>query len=230
MRISRLFACLPCATGLVACGMTTPAWASASPGMAVAPQAIAADTWVTTDDYPPAALRARIEGVVTARLSIAASGTVNGCTVTASSGSRDLDDVTCQLMLRRARFEPARDGSGEAIAAESTRRVRWQVPRDAPDADEDAADGDELLLFASKPFSADVDFDVTATGTIEHCRATSKLNPFGEAPQCEELNGRTLPAAAGAPQGARHVTIHLSSTSTPLGARPRAPGNGTPPN
>lgn len=169
-------------------------------------------------------MRARVEGVVAVSLTVSAAGSAAGCRVTGSSGSHDLDDATCALLLRRARYAPARDDRGRAVAAVVTRRVRWQIPRDDPE------DGGFLFL-ATKPFAADVEFDVTDAGRIEHCHATGAGDLFGGAPRCAELDGQTLPARPGdAPQGARHVAIHLSSTVTPLGARPAPAKDMSPPN
>ena len=62
--------------------------------------------WVSDDDYPPAALRRHVEGAVTARLTIELRGHVENCVVIRSSGDRELDETTCRLLLRRARFKP----------------------------------------------------------------------------------------------------------------------------
>ena len=87
------------------------------------------NTWITTDDYPAAALRAEDEGSVAISVQVGSDGRVTGCTVTASSGSNTLDSAACRLYQRRARFEPARDDAGAAIATSYTDRVRWQLPR-----------------------------------------------------------------------------------------------------
>jgi protein TonB len=87
------------------------------------------NTWITTDDYPAAALRAEDEGSVAISVQVGSDGRVTGCTVTASSGSSTLDSAACRLYQRRARFEPARDDAGAAIATSYTDRVRWQLPR-----------------------------------------------------------------------------------------------------
>lgn len=85
--------------------------------------------WITTDDYPAAALRAEDEGVVSLTVQVGSDGRVTGCSVTASSGSATLDSAACRLYQRRARFEPARDDGGNAVATSYNDRVRWQLPR-----------------------------------------------------------------------------------------------------
>ncbi|MBW6524930.1 TonB family protein [Sphingomonas sp. RHCKR47] len=86
-------------------------------------------SWITTEDYPAAALRAEDEGVVSLTVQVGSDGRVTGCSVTASSGSATLDNATCRLYQRRARFEPARNDAGNAIATSYDDRVRWQLPR-----------------------------------------------------------------------------------------------------
>ena len=86
--------------------------------------------WITTDDYPPGALRQNIEGLVIISVMIGTEGRVRSCLVTQSSGSKLLDDATCRLYTQRARFTAARDADGNAIAAQRTDRYRWQIPNE----------------------------------------------------------------------------------------------------
>jgi protein TonB len=109
-------------------------------GSAVPPQPPAADhaaratprgnpgDWVTTDDYPPAAVRAGIEGRTSFRLDVGADGKATGCTVVASSGSDDLDRTACRKLMSRARFKPALDAGGNATASTYSGGVTWKLP------------------------------------------------------------------------------------------------------
>jgi protein TonB len=85
---------------------------------------------VTSDDYPSASLRNNEEGVTKYRLDVGPDGKVVSCTVTGSSGHPALDDTACKLLQRRARFNPAKDTSGQAVAAVWPGAVRWQIPKD----------------------------------------------------------------------------------------------------
>ena len=87
------------------------------------------DPWsfVTNDDYPPSAQREGREGTVGFRVDVSAEGSVISCTVTAPSGQADLDQATCDLIRRRARFRPGRDGNGAAIGGTWSSRVKWQI-------------------------------------------------------------------------------------------------------
>jgi len=86
--------------------------------------------WITTDDYPSAALRQNMQGVVVVSAMIGADGKVRSCVVTQSSGSQLLDDTTCRLYIRRAHFTPARDADGNPIASQRSDRFRWQIPNE----------------------------------------------------------------------------------------------------
>jgi protein TonB len=86
-------------------------------------------TWVTTSDYRSSWINREWTGTATFRLEVAASGRVESCTITASSGHAELDQATCDLVSRRARFEPARDGSGAKAPGTYASAVRWELPR-----------------------------------------------------------------------------------------------------
>ncbi|WP_116090643.1 energy transducer TonB [Sphingomonas crusticola] len=86
--------------------------------------------WITTDDYPSAALRQGITGTVVIAALVGPDGRVRACEVTKSSGSPLLDEATCRLYARRAHFTPALDADGNVIAARHVDRFRWQIPSD----------------------------------------------------------------------------------------------------
>ncbi|MCF8709826.1 energy transducer TonB [Rhizorhapis sp. SPR117] len=86
-------------------------------------------SWVTPDDYPSRALREERAGTTGFRLSVGADGKVTDCQVTSSSGSNDLDTEACKMLMRRARFRPAEDTSGNPMASSYSSRVVWQIPR-----------------------------------------------------------------------------------------------------
>jgi periplasmic protein TonB len=85
-------------------------------------------TWVTTDDYPPSAVRAGIEGRTSFRLDIGTDGKPANCTVLASSGSDDLDKTACRKLMNRARFKPALDMAGNPTATTYAGGVTWKLP------------------------------------------------------------------------------------------------------
>lgn len=81
-------------------------------------------------DYPRGAYRDRVEGEVTARLTVGADGRVTRCVVTRSSGHAELDSATCRLIERRFRYEPARNADGDPVVSEvGWRQSWWLEPR-----------------------------------------------------------------------------------------------------
>ena len=84
--------------------------------------------WVSTDDYKSNWIRQEMTGRARFRLEIAADGRVAGCTITGSSGHRELDAATCALVSKRARFQPARGSGGEPVAGSYSNAIDWQLP------------------------------------------------------------------------------------------------------
>jgi protein TonB len=85
-------------------------------------------TVFSADDYPADAQRNGEQGTVQATLAIDARGQVSGCTIVRSSGHASLDNATCDILQRRARFSPARDLSGDAIPSTvTTPPVVWRL-------------------------------------------------------------------------------------------------------
>jgi protein TonB len=83
--------------------------------------------WVTRADYPAAAERANQQGTVYFTLDIDTRGCPTACRVTRSSGYASLDDATCPILMRRARFDPAVDANGTPIAATWSNKFTWAL-------------------------------------------------------------------------------------------------------
>lgn len=93
--------------------------------------------WVTTSNYPAAALRERREGTTRFTVNVGEDGRVTACDVTDTSGSPDLDAATCDSVIRRARFNPATDGAGNPTNGTYSTSVRWVIPAvPAPEPDD----------------------------------------------------------------------------------------------
>src|SRR5579859_1525315 len=92
-------------------------------GALIASTAIAgvAHAQINPDDYPPLAQRLNHEGRVAYRLQYGRDGRATNCTVIASSGYVELDDATCSIMVRRARFAPGKSGTHDDA-------VTWRMP------------------------------------------------------------------------------------------------------
>lgn len=84
--------------------------------------------WVTTDAYPPSAIRAGLEGRTGFRLDVGSNGRATGCTIVSSSGADQLDRTACRVLMSKARFTPAKDGDGNPTASTYAGAVTWKLP------------------------------------------------------------------------------------------------------
>ena len=63
------------------------------------------------------------------RFTILPDGRVHDCVVRRSSGSALLDGTACGIFVLHARYWPARNRTGKAIAETATQTVKWQIPK-----------------------------------------------------------------------------------------------------
>ncbi|QNM81916.1 energy transducer TonB [Sphingomonas sabuli] len=66
-------------------------------------------------DYPADAMKNRWEGTVVVDLLIGADGLPKKCSIVESSRHKLLDDTTCALIMRRAKFIPKTDSYGNPV-------------------------------------------------------------------------------------------------------------------
>ncbi len=97
------------------------------PDVAAKPRNNAAN-WVTDSDYKSRWIREEMHGSASFRLDIASNGRVENCRITRSTGHAALDQATCALIAKRARFNPAKDGYGNAIAGSYSGAISWVLP------------------------------------------------------------------------------------------------------
>jgi TonB family protein len=142
---------------------------------------------LSDDDYPIEAIRKQEQGTVAFRLEISETGKVASCSVTESSGSKLIDETTCRIMSERARFNPARDARGRAVADSFNSRIVWRLPDSPP--------GTPLQTALRAINNV---WEVTADGRQRSCRRErvfeggEQLN-IGE---CNKLNLKFVAAAA----------------------------------
>lgn len=84
--------------------------------------------WITDSDYRSSWINRDYSGVAAFSLEIDARGRVNNCSITQSTGHAALDEATCKLLERRARFEPAKNGDGNAVSGTFNSSVNWKIP------------------------------------------------------------------------------------------------------
>jgi TonB family protein len=75
-------------------------------------------TWLHAEEIPAAARKET--GSVAITVTVAPSGKASGCAIAKSSSVPILDETACAMVTRHGSFEPARDASGEAVAATYT--------------------------------------------------------------------------------------------------------------
>ena len=80
------------------------------------------------EDYPASALANREQGTARFTLTILVNGRVRDCLITRSTGSSALDHATCAILVRRARFTPARDSTGQPAEGRVTGDLTWRLP------------------------------------------------------------------------------------------------------
>jgi TonB family protein len=81
---------------------------------------------VQADDYPSAAIRDGLEGIVVLRYFVAEQGSVSKTEIVQSSGIRSLDDAAVKMIASRWKFEPAM-ANGVAVGAWQGVTVTYDV-------------------------------------------------------------------------------------------------------
>jgi len=86
---------------------------------------------IRDSDYPKAEAEAGVGGTVSVRYAVEADGRATGCIVTRSSGSADLDSVTCRLIEDRFRYRPSMTPQGRAVRSIIIENHHWEIDRRA---------------------------------------------------------------------------------------------------
>lgn len=95
--------------------------------------------------YPARALAAGEQGDVEFRAAYNKHGYVLDCEVTRSSGYRLLDNETCEIVVRHARFKPALLNQGKARRGTLNGLFEWRIPgAGQPNAPKLADGGDRM--------------------------------------------------------------------------------------
>ena len=82
---------------------------------------------ISDKDYPSS--QHDKEGTTRFDLMVGADGRPLSCTTTVSSGHKALDDTACNAFLKRARFSPAKDASGNPVTGRYKGSVTWKAPK-----------------------------------------------------------------------------------------------------
>jgi len=84
-------------------------------------------SYFSTDDYPSEAVVNGHQGYVGVLFWVETNGRVKDCKVIESSHHRSLDEQTCDVIVKRARFDPPLDANGTAIREPLYQRIRWEA-------------------------------------------------------------------------------------------------------
>jgi len=135
--------------------------------------------WIKPDDYPVAALNGRESGYVGFSVLVAPDGKAEKCDVTSPSAFADLNDLSCSLVMRRARFTPAIGADGQPAYGLFRSWASWLVAEDRPTMDRflkthpRPSDIDLTLLVKAAQLPAPLDLVVTVdpSGHVGDCQA-----------------------------------------------------------
>lgn len=122
------------APALADSGSLAPADGGFNPGVVTAQwidlpaERVRAGAWVTAMDYPTAALMNERSGTVVVELTVGSDGRASDCKVIKSSKFAPLDAQTCNVFVKRARYVPARDASGNPVQGTTIESLRWKIP------------------------------------------------------------------------------------------------------
>lgn len=159
---------LVAASLIVACASPLASQTSANEDQSASPVP-EAGVWLTNDDYPSS----RVSGAVRFVLAVDETGKIYRCDTVLSSGHPKLDELTCNLALRRRRFLPAKDKDGIPVPSETPQRIIWALPYQVPDVNP-ASNYDTIVqvqqLPQKKPYiEIAIREIIAADGEREHC-------------------------------------------------------------
>jgi hypothetical protein len=89
-------------------------------------------SWLDSNDYPRAMLAANQQGAISAHLLVDRNGKVTACKIVNSTSAKEFEkefnDTVCRGLIRRARFHPAIDAQGQAMASFWNAEIQFKIP------------------------------------------------------------------------------------------------------
>lgn len=135
----------------------------------VAPAPVEANTWFTSRESPKTALAVAERGHIAYRIVVSPDGTALRCE---PAGQTDLDYKVCELVMKRARFLPAKDDMGRPVFGVHDGVASFLMPgknSSRPDRAKLAVAVDRLPEGVTSPAYARVAFMVDSAGAISNC-------------------------------------------------------------
>lgn len=130
-------------------------------------------SWFTSKEYPKTAMMVANRGHIAYRIIVSPDGSALRCE---GQGNTDLDRDVCEVVMKRARFTPAKDDQGRPAFGVYDGVASFLMPgkdRQRPDPAKLAVAIDQLPDGVTSPAYAKVAFLVDGAGTISHCASTA---------------------------------------------------------
>ena len=86
------------------------------------------EKWIVSSDYPSNMLSAGQPALVNFRLSIGPDGVPTACHIQATTRPKEFDNAVCKSVMRRARFSPALDATGQPLVSYYQNNVYFRLP------------------------------------------------------------------------------------------------------
>lgn len=86
------------------------------------------EKWIVSSDYPSNMLSAGQPALVNFRLSIGPDGVPTACHIQATTRPKEFDNADCKSVMRRARFSPALDATGQPLVSYYQNDVYFRLP------------------------------------------------------------------------------------------------------
>lgn len=83
--------------------------------------------WLGTNDFPDKSVVQGHNGIVRFRLDVDPAGMPSGCRVLYRTNPDEFADLSCKLLLLRARFNPALDAAGKPVKSYYINTINWAV-------------------------------------------------------------------------------------------------------
>lgn len=98
-------------------------------GIEIAPDVLNTGEWAgpIIREYPTGMLRSGIEGSIYLRVLVDAEGAPTDCLVQEPVVDADYEEFVCDIVMARARYNPARNAAGEAVAGVNFQRIVYAI-------------------------------------------------------------------------------------------------------
>ncbi|WP_395623726.1 TonB family protein [Sphingomonas daechungensis] len=148
--------------------------------------------WLSPQDTPTRVMPSNVVQSVGIGVTVTPEGKFQSCTVEKSSGNSLLDQHTCKIVQRRARFRPAVDLAGSAAYGVYRVNISWYVGDGLPPPSFGLPDAEVRLSTAPPktrlPLALIVKFVVDEQGRMSNCAgAGKKANPELVTVACDQI-------------------------------------------